>query len=158
MTLTGPNAFYVSQSQTKHSSVLPKATHGRGCRLFVPGWNTAEIWITWVFPHSLRLSQLDEGAGILETLTSREASWHKSCKRLYYPNRLILHQKRIESDETPDDSTTVSSPPKRVCMRTVSLSVAHNYCAVYVISLCYIHHSTGPMAVIGQQCWRAVLK
>ena len=74
--------------------------------------------------------QLDEGAGILETLTSREVSWHRSCKRLYYPDRLMLHQKRIESDETPDDSTTVSSPPKRVCMRTVS-SVAHNYCAVY---------------------------
>ena len=82
-------------------SVLPKATHGRGCRLFVPDWNTTEIWITWVLPQTLPLSQLHEDAGILETLTSHEASWHRSCKRLYYPNRLMLHQKRIESDETP---------------------------------------------------------
>ena len=42
-------------------------------------------------------SRLDEGADILETLTSHEASWHKSCRRLYYPDRLMLRQKRIES-------------------------------------------------------------
>ena len=154
--------FYVSQSQTKDSSVMPKATHGRGCRLFVPGWNTAEIWITWVLPHSLRLSQLDEGAGILETLTSHEASWHRSCKRLYYPNRVMLHQKRIESDETPDDSTTVSSPPKRVWMRTVSLSLSSPQLLCCVCNFAVLHTSqhrarVWPMAVIGQQFWRAVL-
>ena len=78
------------------------------------------------FPHTLRLSRLDEGAGILETLTSREARWHKSCRRLYYRDRLMLHQKRIESDETPDDSITESSRPKRVCtMHANSIIIRH---------------------------------
>ena len=45
---------------------------------------------------------------------SHEASWHRSGKSLYYPNRLM------QSEPHWVDSTTVSSPhPKQLCMRIV---------------------------------------
>ena len=49
----------------------------------------------------LKISCLDEGQGITQTLSDRKASWHKSCRDLF-SNTKLKHAKKRKLDETED--------------------------------------------------------
>ena len=65
-----------------------------------------------ILPVSLKIDSLDEGPGIEQTLASRNASWHKSCRDLFSNTKLEHAKKRKLAETQAHKSTGTGSPIK----------------------------------------------
>ena len=63
--------------------------------------NLVEFQKHGIIPTFLKISCLDEGQGITQTLSDRKASWHKSCRDLFSNTKLERVKKR-KLDEIED--------------------------------------------------------
>ena len=76
-------------------------------------------------PIQVPLSLLDEGRGIKETLTSHQASWHKSCFNKCSSAKLTRAHKRKHAEVSEDDSDDeTSTQPSPIKTRNASLGTA----------------------------------
>lgn len=77
-------------------------------------------------PSHMEIVLLREGTGLLNTLTSHKAKWHKSCRLQFYPRELerVTARRARCSASMPAEPCQVpyTSPMKRRCTRAVGKS------------------------------------
>lgn len=113
------------QDVTKEPLVSPrnatKQTHGSGYETLAQ--NIAAFHDLGCVPLNINVSRLDDGSGIQETLTSHNASWHKSCYNQFNNLKLQRAQKRKSSDFSEEISPVKTRSVQGVKQKTASCSI-----------------------------------